>query len=129
MDYHAKNCVEKCDDHLSLVLFPQFKYKYMTFSYLVHQYYFNVVRYCTLCHSLADLARVPDPKVVLASVADLTCGFSRELFIKWAEEPKNTVVFTCRPSPGTLARSLIENLQQKTVDIEVVYRMWWYYAL
>ncbi|KAK2553094.1 Cleavage and polyadenylation specificity factor subunit 2 [Acropora cervicornis] len=80
-------------------------------------------RYCTLCHSLADLARVPDPKVVLASVADLTCGFSRELFIKWAEEPKNTVVFTCRPSPGTLARSLIDNLQQKTVDIEVKTRV------
>ena len=72
-----------------------------------------------MCHSLADLARVPEPKVVLASVADLTCGFSRELFVKWAEDPKNTVVFTCRPSPGALARTLIDNLQQKTIDIEV----------
>ena len=76
-------------------------------------------RHCSLCHSLADLARVPEPKIVLASVADLTCGFSRELFIKWAEDPKNTVVFTCRPSPGALARTLIDNLQQKTIDIEV----------
>lgn len=76
-------------------------------------------RHCSLCHSLADLAKISEPKVVLASVADLTCGFSRELFIKWAEEPRNTVVFTCRPSPGTLARTLIENLQLKAVDIEV----------
>jgi len=77
-----------------------------------------------LCHSLADLARVPEPKVVLASVADLTCGFSRELFVKWAEDPKNTVVFTCRPSPGALARTLIDNLQQKTIDIEVHVHAW-----
>lgn len=80
-------------------------------------------RHCQLCHSLADLAKISEPKVVLASVADLTCGFSRELFIKWAEEPRNTVVFTCRPSPGTLARTLIENLQLKAVDIEVKTRV------
>ena len=76
-------------------------------------------RHCVLCHSLADLAKVPEPKVVLASVVDLTCGFSRELFMKWAEDSKNTVVFTCRPSSGTLARTLIENLTLKTVDVEV----------
>lgn len=81
--------------------------------------YVPFCRHCQLCHSLADLAKISEPKVVLASVADLTCGFSRELFIKWAEEPRNTVVFTCRPSPGTLARTLIENLQLKAVDIEV----------
>lgn len=81
--------------------------------------YVPFCRHCQLCHSLADLAKISEPKVVLASVADLTCGFSRELFIKWAEEPRNTVVFTCRPSPGTLARTLIENLQLKAVDVEV----------
>lgn len=68
---------------------------------------------------MSDLDKIPEPRVVLASVADLTCGFSRELFIKWAENPKNTVVFTSRASPGALARTLIDNLQQKIIDIEV----------
>ena len=58
-------------------------------------------------------------QVVLASVPDLSCGFARELFVAWAEDMRNSVIFTMRPCPGTLARTLIDNLQQKTVDIEV----------
>ena len=58
-------------------------------------------------------------QVVLASVPDLSCGFARELFVEWAEDPRNSVIFTIRPSPETLARTLIDNLAQKTVEIEV----------
>eukprot|EP00731_Ephydatia_muelleri_P028304 Em0019g1177a len=39
-------------------------------------------RHITLCHNFSDLARIPDPKAVLASVPDLECGFSRDLFIQ-----------------------------------------------
>ncbi|EDO46395.1 predicted protein [Nematostella vectensis] len=80
-------------------------------------------RYCHLCHSLADLARVPEPKVVLASMMDLTAGFSRDLFVEWADNPKNTVIFTARSSPGTLARTLIDNLELKQVELEVKQRV------
>ena len=59
-------------------------------------------------------------QVVLASMMDLSCGFSRDLFLEWAENPKNTIIFTARSSPGTLARTLIEHLETKQVDLEVL---------
>ena len=58
-------------------------------------------------------------QVVLASVPDLECGYSRSLFVDWCDNPKNSVVLTCRSSEGTLARSFIDNIQQKEVTLKV----------
>ncbi|XP_054256059.1 cleavage and polyadenylation specificity factor subunit 2 isoform X2 [Indicator indicator] len=76
-------------------------------------------RHLSLCHSLSDLARVPSPKVVLASQPDLECGFSRDLFIQWCQDSKNSVILTYRTTPGTLARFLIDNPSEKVIDIEL----------
>ena len=76
-------------------------------------------RHLSLCHSLADLARVPSPKVVLCSQPDLESGFSRELFLQWCTEAKNSIILTYRTSPGTLARYLIDNPGEKMLDLEV----------
>ncbi|MBN3325443.1 CPSF2 factor, partial [Atractosteus spatula] len=76
-------------------------------------------RHLSLCHSLSDLARVPSPKVVLASQPDLESGFSRELFIQWCRDPKNSVILTYRTTPGTLARYLIDNPGEKIIDLEL----------
>ncbi|XP_037541497.1 cleavage and polyadenylation specificity factor subunit 2 [Nematolebias whitei] len=76
-------------------------------------------RHLTLCHSLADLARVPNPKVVLCSQPDLESGFSRELFIQMCENTKNSIILTYRTTPGTLARYLIDNPGEKMLDLEV----------
>ncbi|XP_010880557.2 cleavage and polyadenylation specificity factor subunit 2 isoform X1 [Esox lucius] len=76
-------------------------------------------RHLSLCHSLADLARVPSPKVVLCSQPDLESGFSRELFIQWCQEAKNSVILTYRTTPGTLGRYLIDNPGEKVVDLEI----------
>lgn len=76
-------------------------------------------RHLSLCHSLADLARVPSPKVVLCSQPDLESGFSRELFIQWCQDVKNSVILTFRTTPGTLARYLIDNPGEKMLDLEV----------
>ncbi|XP_072283809.1 cleavage and polyadenylation specificity factor subunit 2 [Pyxicephalus adspersus] len=76
-------------------------------------------RHLSLCHGFADLARVPSPKVVLASQPDLECGFSRELFIQWCQDPKNSIILTYRTSPGTLGRFLIDNPSEKIIDIEL----------
>lgn len=35
-------------------------------------------------------------KVILASNADLESGFSREIFIMWASDPKNSIILTDR---------------------------------
>uniref|UniRef100_A0A4W3HDU5 Cleavage and polyadenylation specificity factor subunit 2 n=1 Tax=Callorhinchus milii TaxID=7868 RepID=A0A4W3HDU5_CALMI len=76
-------------------------------------------RHLSLCHSLSDLARVPSPKVVLASQPDMECGFSRDLFIQWCQDPKNSVILTYRTTPGTLARYLIDNPSTKKMDMEI----------
>ena len=76
-------------------------------------------RHLSLCHSLADLARVPSPKVVLCSQPDLESGFSRELFIQWCQDAKNSVILTYRTTPGTLGRYLIDNPGEKMLDLEV----------
>ncbi|KAG8232889.1 hypothetical protein J437_LFUL004759 [Ladona fulva] len=66
-------------------------------------------RHLQLCHSIAELGRVPSPKVVLASMPDMECGFSRDLFLQWCSNPLNSIIITNRTSPGTLARQLMEN--------------------
>ncbi|XP_022244623.1 cleavage and polyadenylation specificity factor subunit 2-like isoform X2 [Limulus polyphemus] len=80
-------------------------------------------KHLQLCHSLPELNRVPDPKVVLASSPDLECGFSRELFIQWCTNPRNSIILTNRTSPGTLGRQLIQNPNQCTVTILVKRRV------
>lgn len=77
------------------------------------------LKHVKLCHNLAELAKIPEPKVVLASVPDLQCGFSRDLFLAWCGSAKNSIILTNRTSPGTLARYLIENPQNKTVTMEI----------
>ncbi|XP_022083164.1 cleavage and polyadenylation specificity factor subunit 2-like [Acanthaster planci] len=80
-------------------------------------------KHLKLCHSLKELAKVPEPKVVLASVPDLQCGYSRSLFVDWCDNPKNSIVLTCRSSHGTLARSFIDNIQQKEIKLKLSKRV------
>ncbi|XP_046847920.1 cleavage and polyadenylation specificity factor subunit 2-like [Xenia sp. Carnegie-2017] len=80
-------------------------------------------RYCKLCHDLNELSKIPSPKVVLASMQDLTCGFARDLFIEWAEDDRNTVIFSTRTAPGSLARQLIDNPNTTQIDVEVKTRI------
>lgn len=53
-------------------------------------------RHVKLCHSMAEVSKVPSPKVVLASLPDLEMGFSRELFATWAPNSKNSIILTSR---------------------------------
>ena len=66
-------------------------------------------RHLKLCHSIAEVNKVPSPKVVLASTSDMECGFSRDLFAQWCSNPKNTIILTSRSAEGTLAYDLIQN--------------------
>lgn len=80
-------------------------------------------KHVQLCHSLSEVHRLPNPKVVLASVPDLQSGFSRDLFVDWCSDPRNTVVLTTRSSPGTLARRLTDNPSYRSIDLEVKKRV------
>ncbi|KAL0869390.1 hypothetical protein ABMA27_007630 [Loxostege sticticalis] len=77
------------------------------------------LRHLQLCHSVAEVTRTPGPKVVLASFPDLEAGFARDLFLLWAPHPQNSIVLTARTSPGTLARDLIENGGERTIELTV----------
>jgi len=80
-------------------------------------------KHLKLCHSMAEVNKVPAPKVVLASMPDMECGFARELFLQWCANPKNSVILTSRSSPGTLARDLKDNGPDRTVLIDVKRRI------
>lgn len=61
-------------------------------------------------------------QVVLASMQDLTSGFAKDLFIEWAEDEKNSIIFSTRTAPGSLGRELIDNPNTTKVDLEVLLR-------
>lgn len=80
-------------------------------------------KHLQLCHSMSELAKVPSPKVVLASSPDMECGFSRELFLQWCTKPNNSIIITSRTSPGTLARELMETNGSRTFQVMVKKRV------
>lgn len=51
---------------------------------------------------------------------DLTSGFAKDLFVEWAEDEKNSVIFSTRTAPGSLGRRLIENPNTAKVEVEVM---------
>lgn len=62
-------------------------------------------------------------QVVLASTPDMECGFSRELFLQWANNAQNSIIITSRTAPGTLARDLVENGGNRNITLEVKKRV------
>ena len=64
-------------------------------------------KYLRLCHTKADLQRLPrGPKVVLASLGSMQSGAAKELLVDYAMSPKNLIIFTERPVHGSLAHQL-----------------------
>lgn len=80
-------------------------------------------KHLRLIHSINDLSKIPNPKVVLASCPDLESGFSRELFIQWAHSPNNSIILTTRTSQGTLARDLIDNGGNRRIELDIKRRL------
>jgi len=62
----------------------------------------------TTCATLEELEELSRPRVVLATVPTLECGFSRNLFANWAENPNNVVIFTSIQRESCLASQLLE---------------------
>jgi cleavage and polyadenylation specificity factor subunit 2 len=60
-----------------------------------------------------ELTQSGQPTLVLSSFASLETGFARELFLRWAPDPRNLVLFTERPHPDTLGRLLVDFYLQR----------------
>jgi cleavage and polyadenylation specificity factor subunit 2 len=74
-------------------------------------------RHLKLCHSIAEVNKVPSPKVVLASTTDMECGFSRELFALWSAKAENSIILTSRSTEGTLTYDLIKNGGNRVINL------------
>jgi cleavage and polyadenylation specificity factor subunit 2 len=61
-----------------------------------------------LCHDLDQLGALSGQLVVLCSLPDLSAGYSKHLFVKYAEEHSNLVLFTEKSPKGSLASDLLE---------------------
>ncbi|KAM1142092.1 hypothetical protein ACFX13_042708 [Malus domestica] len=84
---------------------------------------FNLKR-IRLLVSKSELDDAPDgPKVVLASMASLEAGFSHDIFVEWANDPKNLVLFTERAQFGSLARMLQADPPPKAVKVTISKRV------
>nr|KYP65390.1 Cleavage and polyadenylation specificity factor subunit 2 [Cajanus cajan] len=78
----------------------------------------------TLLINKTELDNAPEgPKVVLASMASLEAGFSHDIFVEWANDVKNLVLFTERGQFATLARMLQADPPPKAVKVVVSKRV------
>ncbi|KAK1581082.1 hypothetical protein Q3G72_002944 [Acer saccharum] len=83
-----------------------------------------LLKHVTLLINKSELDNAPDgPKVVLASMASLEAGFSHDIFVEWASEVKNLVLFTERGQYGTLARMLQADPPPKAVKVTMSRRV------
>lgn len=83
-----------------------------------------LLRHVKLLISKSELEKVPDgPKVVLASMASLEAGFSHDIFVEWASDAKNLVLFTERGQFATLARMLQSDPPPKAVKVTLSKRV------
>lgn len=77
-----------------------------------------LLKHITLLVNKSELEKAPDgPKVVLASMASLEVGFSHDIFIEWATDARNLVVFTEKGQFATLARMLQADPPPKAVKM------------
>eukprot|EP00052_Salpingoeca_macrocollata_P031861 m.323696 g.323696 ORF g.323696 m.323696 type:complete len:745 (-) comp29922_c0_seq1:38-2272(-) len=70
-----------------------------------------------LVRSLHELDRIPGPKVVLSSLDGLTAGLSQQLLFRWHDDPKNLLLFTSRPCPGSLGRRIWDQWNPETGEL------------
>lgn len=56
-----------------------------------------------------EIEKDPGPLVIMAGPGMLQSGLSRELFLKWAPDKKNGIVFTGYSVEGTLAKQVMNS--------------------
>ncbi|KAI8841317.1 beta-lactamase-like protein [Chytridium lagenaria] len=65
-------------------------------------------QHVNLLHKLKELEKFRGPKVVIATLPSLDCGFARELFLTWSSSQENTIILPDRGPPGSMARRLFD---------------------
>lgn len=71
---------------------------------------------------ILELEHLPQPITVLATQPDLESGFAKDLFALWSQDPRNSIIFTQRPSPGTLGHQVL-NTPSRVIQVEIWQRI------
>ncbi|KYR02534.1 Selenocysteine-specific elongation factor [Tieghemostelium lacteum] len=103
--YHICEFAKSQLEFMSSSASKQFEQKNEIFSF----------RNIKLCHSLEELQGTTNPKVVLASSKDIETGFARDLFIEWAQDSKNLLLFTDYVDENTLGSFLLSSIESPHV--------------
>ncbi|CAA2971808.1 cleavage and polyadenylation specificity factor subunit 2 [Olea europaea subsp. europaea] len=82
-----------------------------------------LLKHVTLLINNSELEKVAGPKIVLASMASLEAGFSHDIFVEWAADTKNLVLFTERGQFATLARMLQSDPPPRAVKVTMSKRI------
>lgn len=83
-----------------------------------------LLKHVTLLVNKSELENAPEgPKVVIASMASLEVGFSHDIFVEWASDTRNLVLFTENGQFATLARFLQADPPPKAVKVTVSKRV------
>lgn len=83
-----------------------------------------LLKHVTLLLNKSELETVPEgPKIVLASMGSLEAGSSHDIFVEWANDAKNLVLFTERGQFATLARMLQADPPPKAVKVTMSKRV------
>ena len=86
-------------------------------------------RAVTPCHTLADVDRLPPgPKCVVATLDSLDAGLARDLFLRWAPDPRCAIVWPAPPPAGSTAAALLERAAaaggaEVVLDLTVAHRV------
>ncbi|CAB0016650.1 unnamed protein product [Nesidiocoris tenuis] len=81
-------------------------------------------KHIRICHSVNEVLKLASAHVVvLASMADLECGFAHDLFLQWATSAENTIILTSRTGEGTLASTLLKGGTNRSYTLDVKRRV------
>lgn len=65
---------------------------------------------------MEELDNLPSPKVVLTTSATLESGYAKELFLRWAPDSSNSVIFTSATPPNSLATRVKDLFKDESSD-------------
>jgi Cft2 family RNA processing exonuclease len=74
-------------------------------------------------HSMEELKRLKQPYVVMASMETLNCGPAKELFLAWASDPRNLILFTQMPPETSLGHQVLTAQPPCTISVDVSRRV------
>jgi Cft2 family RNA processing exonuclease len=76
-----------------------------------------------IIHSMAELQSLKQPYVVMASMETLNCGPAKELFLAWASDPRNLILFTQTPPATSFGHQVLHAEPPCTMSLELSRRV------